>query len=190
MYVSSLIERRAPRPFLGAVAGAVGGILGSWMMVQFNHLVGGIEENQQRASHRRESASPNEHDGTISDEPASLKVASLASEKITGEPLSERGKEIAGPVFHYGFGAVAGAVYGLTAEFNPEATAAAGLPFGAAVWLVADEAALPLTGLSAPPTEYPLSRHASALGTHLVFGLTVEAVRRAVRGRRHRIATT
>ena len=59
---------------------------------------------------------------------------------------------------------------------------AAGLPFGAAFWLLADETAVPLLGLSKGPTEYPLSTYAYALASHLVYGLTAEAVRRAVRG--------
>ena len=60
--------------------------------------------------------------------------------------------------------------------------AAAGLPFGAAVWIVADEIGVPLAGLSKPPTEYPLRDHASAFAAHLVFGVTTEGVRRLVLG--------
>lgn len=169
-------------PALGAMAGALGGLVGSWMMVRFNHLVGGIDENKRRQPEHREAASPNEHDGTISDEPASLQVASIAAEAVTGRPLPAAAEDIGSAIFHYGFGAIAGAIYGAIAEVRPAATVAAGAPFGAAVWLLADEIALPVTGLSRMPTAYPLSRHATALGTHLVFGLTVEGVRRAFRG--------
>jgi uncharacterized membrane protein YagU involved in acid resistance len=63
----------------------------------------------------------------------------------------------------------------------PSTTAAWGLPFGAAVWLGADEVAVPAFGLSKAPMEYPASTHASALAAHLVYGLTVDVVRRAVR---------
>lgn len=72
-------------------------------------------------------------------------------------------------------------MYGACAELVPEVTAGAGLPFGAAFWLVADEAAVPLLGLSKGPTEYPLSVHAYALASHFVYGLTAELVRRAMR---------
>jgi uncharacterized membrane protein YagU involved in acid resistance len=37
---------------------------------------------------------------------------------------------------------------------------------------------VPLAGLSKAPTEYPLSSHASAFATHLVYGATTEAVRK------------
>jgi uncharacterized membrane protein YagU involved in acid resistance len=63
----------------------------------------------------------------------------------------------------------------------PAATVAEGLPFGAAVWLIADEAIVPAAGLSRKPSEYPPSIHAYAFASHLVYGLTTELVRRAIR---------
>jgi hypothetical protein len=41
---------------------------------------------------------------------------------------------------------------------------------------------MPLLGFATNPTDYPLSRHAAALGTHLVYGAMVEGVRRILRG--------
>ena len=78
-------------------------------------------------------------------------------------------------------GAASGAIYGGVAELVPDVTAGAGMPFGAAVWLVADDITLPAVGLAKWPTEYPVSTHAYALASHLVYGLTTEAVRRAAR---------
>jgi hypothetical protein len=40
---------------------------------------------------------------------------------------------------------------------------------------------VPALGLSKSSEEYPLSIHAYALTSHLVYGLTTEVVRRAVR---------
>jgi len=56
-----------------------------------------------------------------------------------------------------------------------------GVPFGAAFWMVVDEGALPLLGLAKGPNAYPVSTHAYALASHLVFGLTAEVVRSSVR---------
>lgn len=75
-----------------------------------------------------------------------------------------------------------GGLYGAAAEIARNVTAAAGLPFGAAFWLVVDEGAVPLLGLSEGPMAYPLSTQAYALSSHFVYGLTAEMVRRAVRG--------
>jgi putative membrane protein len=74
-------------------------------------------------------------------------------------------------------------LYGAAAELAPEVARGAGLPFGAAFWLVADETALPLLGLSKGPTAYPVSTHVYALASHFVYGLTAELVRSTVRGR-------
>jgi uncharacterized membrane protein YagU involved in acid resistance len=97
------------------------------------------------------------------------------------QELTPREKDAAGTAFHYAMGATSGALYGAVAEFARGATMGAGLPFGAAVWVVADEALVPAAGLSKSPSEYPLSIHAYSFASHLVFGLTAEAVRRATR---------
>lgn len=175
-------------PLAGAVAGAIGGLLGSWMMIRFNHLVGpnGATEEERRRPRPdlRAQALPNEWDGTIADEPGSRGAASAVAKAVTGRSLTEAEKDVAGPIAHYLFGAVAGALYGAAAEVKPETASGFGLPFGATVWVTADEMGMPLLGLSDSPANLPWSRHASALGTHLVFGLTVEAVRRLFRGTR------
>jgi uncharacterized membrane protein YagU involved in acid resistance len=59
--------------------------------------------------------------------------------------------------------------------------AGSGAPFGAAVWLLADDITLPAVGLAKWPTQYPVSTHVYALASHLVYGLVTETVRRAVR---------
>jgi uncharacterized membrane protein YagU involved in acid resistance len=95
--------------------------------------------------------------------------------------LTKSEKKVAGPAVHYALGTSVGALYGAVAELAPEVSAGVGLPFGAAFWLVADETAVPLLGLSKAPTEYPLGTHVYALASHFVYGLTTEVVRRAVR---------
>jgi putative membrane protein len=175
---------RQPNPTLGALAGALGGLAGSWAMVRFNHAIGGGGFRPPDAhGHRRAHATPNDTDGTFPDEPASMQVASAVAAPAIGRPLTEEEKEIGGPIMHYLFGALMGAMYGAAAETQPSTTSGAGVPFGTAVWLAAGEVGVPLAGLSAPPTRYPLSRHLAAFGSHVVFGLTVEGVRRLFRGR-------
>jgi putative membrane protein len=159
----------------GLVAGIVGGMVASWTMDRFQYWwlsFGGDSERELQQA-------PSE-DGDQED-PATVKTASAVSEGVFGHSLTAREKEIAGPVVHYAVGTAAGAVYGLAAEFKPDMTTLAGIPFGAAFWMVVDEGALPLLGLAKGPTAYPVSTHAYALASHLVFGLTAEVVRSAVR---------
>jgi hypothetical protein len=177
-----MAETASSSRWRGAAAGAVGGVVASAAMVAFNHLLGstgfGSEDLGEHHQHRRIDAKPNDSDGTIADEPASRQAASVAAQTVAGRQLDEREKDAAGPVFHYGFGAVAGAIYGALAARAPQVTAGRGAPYGAAVFLTATELALPLAGLARKPTEYPPARHVASLATHLVYGVTLEAVRR------------
>ncbi len=166
-------ERSNRSAWKGIAAGIVGGVVASWAMDRFQYWwlsFGGDDERQlqqTRSDHH--------------DEPATVKTASAISEVVFGHSLTDREKEVTGPLVHYAVGASAGAVYGLAAECEPEVTTLAGIPFGAAFCVVVDEGALPLLGLAKGPTSYPISTHAYALASHLVFGLTAEVVRRAVR---------
>jgi len=112
---------------------------------------------------------------------ATVKAAKAISESVFRHRLKESEKKPAGAAVHYAFGTATGGLYGAAAEIAPEVTTGLGLPFGVAFWLVADEGVVPLLGLSKGPTEYPVSTHAYALASHLVYGLTAEVTRRAVR---------
>ena len=109
------------------------------------------------------------------------RLANALSVSVSDHELNEREKDVAGTAFHYAMGITSGAIYGAVSEIIPAVKAGAGIPFGAAVWLIADEGLVPAVGLSKSSTEYPVSIHAYALTSHLVFGLTTELVRSSVR---------
>lgn len=109
------------------------------------------------------------------------RLANAISVGVLDRQLTDREKDAAGTAVHYAMGTTSGALYGAFAEIVPQVKAGAGLTFGAAVWLVVDEGVVPAAGLSKSPTEYRLSIHAYAFASHLVYGLTTEIVRRAVR---------
>jgi putative membrane protein len=120
-------------------------------------------------------------DGSKGSEDATLKAADWLLKSATGMTLSKERKRAAGPVVHYAFGAVAGALYGGLVEYKRHSRLSRGALLGTALFIGADEIAVPALGLSQSPTEYPLSVHARALSAHLVYGLTAEAVRKKVR---------
>jgi len=95
--------------------------------------------------------------------------------------LPKKRKEFAGEAVHYAMGMASGAIYGALAEVTPLASAGAGLAFGTGVWLSTDEAIVPALGLSKSPMQVPVSTHAYALVSHLVYGFVTEVVRRALR---------
>jgi hypothetical protein len=172
--------RYEPRLWKGLVAGIAGGLAGAYAMNEFQTLWSKLQSSQGngQSQESQESARASERE---QQEPATVKAASAISEGLLEHRLTEEGKETAGPAVHYAMGATSGAVYGALAEHFPQVTIGAGVPFGGAVWLVADELAVPAAGLSKSPTEYPLSSHAYALASHFVYGLTTDLVRRTVR---------
>jgi hypothetical protein len=175
----------------GIVAGVAGGLAAAAVMNKFQAVWGGLAEGVER-SHGAQSlqqGSPRQGIGLElraegrdeRTDDATERLANAASLKMFDRELTKREKDAAGTALHYAMGATSGALYGVVAEVAPGATAGAGLPFGVAIWLVADEGLVPAAGLSKSPAEYPLSIHAYSFSSHLVFGLAAEVVRRAVR---------
>jgi len=120
--------------------------------------------------------------GSQSDSVSStVKVAQAVSRTVTGRSIPRQEQSTAGNLVHYAFGALNGALYGALAPVIPAVTLGRGLAFGAVLWATADEAMLPLLGLSRVPTHYPVSTHAMSLAGHLVYGLAVDTVYHALR---------
>ncbi len=171
----------------GFAAGLAGGLVASWTMNQFqaawSKATEGFEKphgaQSMQPSHGGDPGSGTENKENQDD--ATVKAAKAISGGVFGHQLKENEKRSAGALVHYTFGTATGGLYGAIAEHVPEVTKGAGLPFGAAFWLMADEIAVPVLGLSKGPTEYPPSTHLYALASHLVYGLTAEVTRRAVR---------
>ena len=157
------------------IAGFAGGLAGAFAQEQFQRALGRISPDLGGVpgaggqQYRRPQS-----------EPATFKAADEISKSVTGAPMSPGNKPAAGEAIHYAFGGSVGAIYGVAAIDNPDITAGAGVPFGASVWLIADEMGMPMLGLAKGPTAYPLRDHAATFASHLVYGVTTEAVRRLV----------
>ena len=102
----------------------------------------------------------------------------LLAEKVAGHPLSSGEKTAATQGFHWLLGSGIGAVYGAAAEELPAVTGGYGSLFGLAVLLGTHESVLPLLGLVEPPLKQPLNEQGSEIFTHILYGVTTEAVRR------------
>lgn len=177
----------------GLAAGLIGGLVASWTMNRFQaiwsrqevgvekpHGAQGIKPYVEgKESFSAEKGAP-EQSVKRQDDPTE-KIAEAVSESVLDRRLKESEKEPAGAVVHYAFGIAMGGFYGALSEVAPIVTVGAGIPFGAAFWLTADEGVVPALGLSEKPTKYPLSTHAYSFFSHTVYALTAEAVRRTVR---------
>jgi putative membrane protein len=160
----------------GLAAGLAGGLAASFVMTQFQELSTKLERKLEES--RGEGG---EKGKKKKGEDATVKAASKVSRNVLHHPLTPGEKKKAGPAVHYGFGTLTGAAYGVLAELVPGVTRGAGAPFGTALWVGADEIAVPAFGLSGPPWESPPAVHVKALAAHLVYGVAAEGVRKLVR---------
>lgn len=178
------VRRRPRSAWKGMIAGAAGGLAGAWAMNRFQALVwrwaaadGGGGREHRREWDRLQASDPHETE----EGDATVEAAERIARGVLGRSLGEREQEVAGPAVHYAFGAVTGALYGAMSEIAPRAKKGFGMPFGTAVWLGANEIAVPALGLTRRPSAYPASMHAVAFGAHVVYGVTAELVRNTVR---------
>ncbi len=175
----------------GLVVGAVSGLVGAWVMNEFQAAWQKLAEGEERGhgAQSMQHGSPSHGVGAElkergterEDDDATHRLAEIISEEAFDQTLTRREREAAGTAIHYAFGVSTGAMYGAAAEYVPQITGGAGLPLGAFVWVAADEVVVPLLGLSKMPAEYPVSTHAYSLASHFVYGLTAEMTRRAIR---------
>jgi hypothetical protein len=161
------------------------GLAGALAMNQFQRLAsragGGREAADATIGAPRTGRGPQPAQaiGNASDD-ATAKVANAALFAVGRELTDPQAKQLAGEFVHLAFGALNGAVYALAAELDPRVTAAAGMPFGSTVWVLADEGVVPALGLSRGPREASPGLLAYGFLSHCIYGITTEAMRRAL----------
>ena len=157
-------------------AGALGGLAASFAMNQFQSLSNKAWSKAKKAVSGQKSAGQESSGG----DDATVKTAQAIADAVCGCQLSDSDKKWAGPAVHYTIGTAMGALYGAATQTVSAASSGRGVAFGTALWLGADEIAVPALGLTGSPTESPLSSHANALASHLVFGFVTDLVRRTM----------
>jgi hypothetical protein len=152
----------------GLLAGALGGLVASWTMNQFQLLL----KTAERVYKGPPADAEKDAERACADPDATLKTARAVSQHVSSHDLTPKEAKWAGPAVHYLVGTALGAVYGVLAE-SPRpfslTSAGYGTLYGAGVWLTA-ECTVPALGLeSVKPA--PASK-ARMLAAHLVFGAT------------------
>lgn len=174
----------------GALVGLAAGLVAAAVMEAFQSawskareaLAGGGAAGGAGANGApRKLAAVAREGGAASTDPATVKVAAAATTTLGGDRLTKARKEPAGRLVHYVFGAGNAIGYGALADVAPVVTLGLGSLFGIAVWIYADNLLLWALGLAKRPTAYPLSTHAYAFASHVVYGVAVEAVRQLLR---------
>jgi len=154
---------------IGISAGAVGGVVGAWLMRQL-----------MAVWHRNWGASP--RDGAFGlDEEADIRSVEMLAMKLCNKPVSRVEAQRVAAALHYAYGVGAGAFYGWAANRIPAVRTGFGTAYGAALWLVGDELAISASGVSNPKQKSAAS-HLAALSAHLAFGAVAEFMRRVAAG--------
>jgi putative membrane protein len=99
------------------------------------------------------------------------------SEAISAKRATKDGRKTLAKAVHTA-GAFVGSLYGLISGIVPAVTAGRGILFGAATWILGDELTVPRLGLGPEPAATDTRQHVYSLASHLVFGLTLDFIRR------------
>lgn len=182
--VRRLLHRNERSAWKGLLAGAAGGLVGTIVMTQFQKGWQKAAEKQRLGDVRTSETRPRAQTSEQKEDTTMKAAGKLAH--AAGRELTHEQKRRASPWVHYGFGTAIGALYGMAMETSPRGVRSQRIPFygslfGSALFLGADEMAVPATGL-AEAAGSP-SSHVYGWASHMVYGLTAEFVRRQVRRR-------
>jgi uncharacterized membrane protein YagU involved in acid resistance len=104
-------------------------------------------------------------------------VGGMPPEKITAKMLDRAGighsgaqQDALATLLHFGFGATAGAMFGVVAPRPLLVRVPAGLTYGAAIWGVSYMGWVPALGIMPPAERDRRDRQAVMLAAHLIYG--------------------
>ena len=171
-------SRPQPSIWKGALAGLAGGLVGTFVKSQAEPVLQDLGERLFPPSH----AEKERPGADVQGHPERMPPATLAQELTdeVGVTLSTDEKTEAQEGIHWAFGTSAGVAYGVLAEVT-DAEVGFGVPAAAALFAATHGSSLPALGLQADPDRMPQAWWVWELGSHVVYGVTVDLVRRGVR---------
>lgn len=90
---------------------------------------------------------------------------------MTGKEPNRELEMVLSHIIHWLIGMTASGAYGAARMASNVPYIPGGAALGTALWLLGDEMAMPLPGLTKGPTAYPPELHVHSWGTHLAYGL-------------------
>jgi uncharacterized membrane protein YagU involved in acid resistance len=115
-------------------------------------------------------------------------VGRIGYEKLAGDAPSRATKSKLSWAVHVGYGLLVAGLYNAIRGGRSRPllrTIGEGAAYGAGLWLLGDELAVPLLGLSDKPSTQPRAKHLQSLAQHLGFGVVTAATTHALGHRRH-----
>jgi hypothetical protein len=180
--------KRQPSVGIGLLCGIFAGMVATIAMDQFQKLSAAGQKNLEKRRKLAQGESPwvIAHENVLEEQVAAAHEGSTekVARKIveaTGSILPHDRRKQAGQIVHYTFGTLMGAAYGVSAEMLPEITTGGGAAFGTALFLGADEIAVPALRLSPPATDTAPADHLQYWAAHVVYGGALELMRSLLR---------
>jgi len=161
----------------GGLAGALGGLVGTLAMNYAQRLWTLAADGYPPKSAAGKHDARDWQERTEQQNSNELAAQTIAH-GILGRPLTHSELSMAAAAVHFSFGAAVGAVYG--AYVHNRSAMPSGVALGIALWLAADEIAMPVLGLSHSTADRPAEAHVQSLVSHLVYGVVAEYVRRTI----------
>lgn len=149
---------------IGAMAGAVA----TWVMDKGTTVL-----------YQREGEEPRKQEDEAREGKTAYGVAAEKVAVVAGKDLSKKQRQGYGTGIHWALGAGAGALYGALRPRTAWASLGFGTLYGLLFWLIVDEGANTVLGLTPPPQEFPWQTHGRGLAGHLLYGVTAEAALKA-----------
>jgi putative membrane protein len=107
---------------------------------------------------------------------ATSRIADVIVQRLLDYRLKKTGGRAGAMIVHYAVGTATGASYAILARRFPEVRKFCGVPFGVAVWLIADELVMPALGTTRKLRDYSRQAQINALGEHIVYAITVDSM--------------
>jgi len=146
-------------------SGLAAGAAATWIM---NQLTTALYEREDPVAREREDSA---REGKTAYGTAAERLA-----RARGRELDDAERKKYGSLIHWALGIGAGGAYLALEDTLPGPWMVKGLVYGTGFWLLADELANPLLGLTRGPLAFPWQTHGRALAGHLVFGAVTAAV--------------
>lgn len=95
----------------------------------------------------------------------------IAYQQFTGKEPEQETQTLLSYLIHWLIGMASSGAYGATRTQSGVVDIPGGAALGTALWLLGDEMAMPLVGLTRGPTAYPPELHVHSWGAHIAYGL-------------------
>jgi hypothetical protein len=162
------------------LAGAAGGAAGTFAMDSYLRAMKSLlpDGNQGKRKEHMVSLIGRKHE---KGESSTAALGRMMYEAATGGRPSDQTRKTLSTAVHWGYGIDLGGAYGAFRGRKPKLDVLGGLVYGAGLWVLGDEIAVPLLGLAEGPRAHPKKIHAESLGAHLVYGITTAVATQLLR---------